>query len=207
MKRSFSSSVKIVLIAFAFSACSTVSPIVSEWRNPSYSSAAFKRIMVGGLGGETSIRRNFEDEFVTQLRAAGVDAVPSYRHTSEDEKSDETRLKQAALKAGADALIFARSVRVEQKTQYEPGYVPSTSFGVFGSHVGAGWYGLGGTPNVFRYNEYVSETTLYDIVKNEVVWTGTIRTIEPENTRTAIKTYVEAVIKALDEKNLVRRQR
>lgn len=206
MKRSFLSRVQMVLIAFALGGCSTVSPIVSEWRNPSYSSASFKRIMIGGLGGETSIRRNFEDEFMHQLRAAGVDALPSYRYISENEKSDENQLKQAALKAGADALIFARSVRVEQKTQLGPSYFPSTSFGVFGSHVGAGWYGLGDAPSVYRYNEYVSETTLYDVVKNEVVWTGTVKTTELENVPTAIKTYVEAVMQALDEKNLVRRQ-
>jgi hypothetical protein len=39
---------------------------------------------------------NFEDEFLVQLRAAGVDALPSYRYIAEDEKIDETKLKQAA---------------------------------------------------------------------------------------------------------------
>jgi hypothetical protein len=206
MKNSLLTAVGIVFVAFALGGCSAANPIVSEWRNPSYSSASFKRIMVGGLGGDTSIRRNFEDEFIVQLRAAGVDALPSYRYISEDDKTDENSLKQAALKAGADGLIFARSVRVEQKTQYEPGYLPWTYFGVFGSHVGASWSGLGGAPIVYRFNEYISEATLYDVVKNEVVWTGTLKMTEPEDVRTAIKAYVEAVIKALDEKNLVRKQ-
>jgi hypothetical protein len=61
-------------------------------------------------------------------------------------------------------------------------------------------------PSVYRYNEYVSETTLYDVVKNEVVWTGTIKTTERENVRTAIKSYVEAVMKVLDDKNLIRKR-
>jgi hypothetical protein len=61
-------------------------------------------------------------------------------------------------------------------------------------------------PSVYRYKEYVSETTLYDVVKNDVVWTGTIKTTEPENVRTAIKSYVEAVMKVLDEKNLIRKR-
>lgn len=185
--------------------CAATTPIVSEWRNPAYSSASFKRIVVGGLGGDTSIRRNFEDEFVARLRAAGIDAVPSYRVIPDDEKIDEAKLKQAAQKAGADAALFARLVQVEEKRQYGPGYFPQTSFGVFGSHVGATWYGLGGVPSVYRYNEYVSETTLYDVGKNEVVWTGTIKTTEPENMNTAIKSYVETVMKTLQEKNLVRK--
>jgi len=206
MRTSLSRIVGIVLITFALSGCTTTTPIVSEWRNPAYASGSFKRIMVGGLGGETSVRRNFEDAFLVQLRAAGVDALPSYRYIAEDEKIDETKLKQAAQKAGADAVLFARAIQVEQKTQLGPSYFPYTSFGIFGSHVGASWYGLGGVPSVYRYNEYVSETTLYDVVKNDVVWTGTIKTTEPENVRTAIKSYVEAVMKVLDEKNLIRKR-
>ena len=65
------------------------------------------------------------------------------------------------------------------------------------------WSGLGGAPTVYHYNEYVSETTLQDLVKNEIVWTGTIKTTESENVGTASKSYVEAVMKTLQEKNLL----
>jgi len=206
MRTSLSRIVGIGLITFALGGCTTTTPIVSEWRNPAYASGSFKRILVGGLGGETSVWRNFEDEFLVQLRAGGIDALPSYRYIPEDEKIDESKLKQAAQKVGADAVLFARAIQVEQKTQLGPSYFPYSSFGIFGSHVGASWYGLGGVPSVYRYNEYVSETTLYDVVKNDVVWTGTIKTTEPENVRTAIKSYVEAVMKVLDEKNLIRKR-
>lgn len=195
--------VGIFIIAFTLVGCSTTNPIISEWRNPGYGSASFKRIMVGGLGGETSVRRNFEDEFLAQLRAAGIDALPSYRYIPEDEKVDETKLKRAAQKAGADAVIFARSVSVEQKTQMGPNYYPMPWFGIYGSNVGASWQGLYGAPSVYRYNEYTSETTLYDLVKNEVVWTGTIKTTEPGDVKGAIKSYVEAVVKSLHAKSLL----
>jgi hypothetical protein len=194
----------IVFLVCGFAGCSATTPIVSEWRNPGYASApSVKRVMVGGLGGETSVRRNFEDEFVAQLRGAGVDALPSYRYLPEEEKLDESKLKEAAKKAGADAVIFARSVSVEQKTQYSPSYYPSPWFGVYGSHVGATWHGLYGAPSVYRYKEYTSETTLYDIAKNEVVWTATLKTTEPEDVKAAIKTYVETVVQSLREHKLI----
>jgi len=44
---------------------------------------------------------------------------------------------------------------------------------------------------------------LYDIAKNEVVWSGTVRTADPDNVQTGIKTYVTAVMHALNEKNLL----
>ncbi|MBI1996776.1 MAG: DUF4136 domain-containing protein [Deltaproteobacteria bacterium] len=202
MKTSLLGMVGIVSVTLTLGACSTATPIVSEWRNPAYALGPFKRIMVGGLSRETSVRRNFEDEFVVQLRAAGIDALASYRYIPQDEGVDENNLKQAAQKARADAVLFARSLKTEQKTNYGPTF-PYLSFGIFGSNVGASWSGLSGAPGAYRYNEYTSETTLYDVAKNEVVWTGTVKTTEPENEQTAIKSYVEAVMKALDAQNLL----
>jgi hypothetical protein len=202
MKTVFLWIIGILLFAFALGACSSTTPIVSEWRNPAYASGSFKRIMIGGLGGENSVRRNFEDEFLAQFRAAGIDALPSYLYMAEDEKLDETTLKQAGQKAGADATIFARPVQVEQKSQIGRSYFPDTLFGISGPHVGVGLHGLGGGAHSYWYNEYTSETTLYDLGKNEVVWTGTIKTTE--NPRTVVKSYVETVMKALHDKNLIR---
>ncbi|MGH7772723.1 MAG: hypothetical protein ACREQA_10875 [Candidatus Binatia bacterium] len=192
-----------LIATLALAGCSTMSPIVSEWSHPGYTSSSFKRIMVGGADGQNSIRRSFEDEFVAQLRAAGVDALPSYRYIPEVQSIDEAKLKQAAQKAGADAAILARLVSVEQKTEYGPSYYPSTGFGIFGRNFGASWSGPYGAPSVHRYDLYTSEATLYDVTKNEVVWIGTVQTTQPQNVNTAIKGYVESVIKALSEKNLL----
>jgi hypothetical protein len=203
MARSFAVAVGTALLALAVGACSTTSPIISEWRNPGFASASFERILVGGLGTNGSVRRSFEDEFVAQLRTAGIDASPSYRVLPEEGNLDEGKLKEAAKEANADAVLFARFLQVEQQSEYGPSYFPSTSFGIFGSNVGAVWHGLGGAPRVSRYNEYVSETTLHDLRRNDVVWTGTIKTRETEDLRRAIRSYVETVIKALQEKNLL----
>src|SRR5262245_18233379 len=182
--------VAIVSVTLVLSGCSTATtPIVSEWRNPAYASGPFMRIMVGGPSEQTSVRRNFEDEFVVQLRAVGVDAMPSYQYLSEDE-IDEDKLKQAAEKARADAVLFVRSVKTEQKTNYGTAF-PNVSFGIAGPNVGAAWSGLPVASGPYRYTEYTLDTALYDGAKNELVWSGTTRTAEPENVQTAIKSYVQ----------------
>ncbi len=206
MRTLFLRIVGICLLTLGLASCATTNPIVSEWRNPGYNKASFHRVMVGGLGGATSVRRNFEDEFVSQLRAGGIDALPSYRYISDDEEVDETKIKEAAQKAGADATIFTRSIQVERKTQPGASYYPGPWFGFYGPHGGVSWSGLYGVPSVHRYNEYTSEATLYDVAKNELVWTATIRTTEPDDVKTAIKSYVAAVIHTLDEKDLLGRR-
>ncbi|HEY1268619.1 MAG TPA: hypothetical protein VGH16_15300 [Candidatus Binatia bacterium] len=186
------------------SGCSTTNRLVSEWSNPGYTSAPFRKILVGSSGGESAIRRNLEDEFVAQLQAAGIEAVPSYRYIPDEQNLDDEALKKAAKQAGADAAILARSVGVEPRVDYRPGYYyPYTSFGFFGPHFGASWYGLYG-PSVYQYNVYSSETTVYDVTKGDVVWTGTVRTYEPDNVNATIKNYVQIVLKALEEKQLLR---
>lgn len=194
--------VALVLMGWLFMGCSATNPVINEWRNPSYSSANFKRILVSGPGFAISIQRNLEDEFAAQLRAAGIDGIPSYSRGAE-EQADEASIKREAQKLGADAALVVRPLQVERKTEYGPNYFPAPWFGYYGPYFGASWYGWYGAPSVYRYNEYTSETTLYDIAKNEVVWSGTIRTTDSDNVQTAIKSYVTTVIRALDEKNLL----
>ena len=193
--------VSIFFMALALNGCSSATPIVSEWRNPAQTSGSFQRLMIGGPSGDVSVRRNFEDEFVTQLAAVGVNASPSYRYIPENDETNENNLKQAAQKARADGLLFMRSVKVEEKTNY-PTIGPEISFGIFGSNAGAGWSGIPGSSGPYRYNEYTSETALYDVAKNELVWTGTLKTKEPSNVQTAIKSYVQTITKALAAQNL-----
>jgi len=197
--------VGILFITLALNGCSTATPIVSEWRNPAQASGSFQRLMIGGPSGDVSVRRNFEDEFVVQLAAVGVDALASYRYMPENEGTNENDLKEAAQKARADGLLLTRSVKVEEKTHY-PAVGPEISFGIFGSNAGVGWSGIPGASGPYRYNEYTSQTALYDVAKNELVWTGTVTTKEPTNVQTAIKSYVQTITKALVAQNLFPKQ-
>ena len=192
----------IFFIALALNACSTAAPRISEWRNPAHSSSSYQRLLIGGPRGETTQRRNFEDEFAAQLMTAGVDALPSYRYLAENEPIDETSLKQAAQKARADGFLLIRPVKVEEKTNYPP-LGPEISFGIFGSNVGAGWTGIPGATGPYRYNEYTSEAALYDLARSDVVWTATVTTSAQPNVPSAIRTYAETITKALARQNLI----
>jgi hypothetical protein len=194
---------RILFITFALYGCSTTSPIVvSEWRNPAQASSHFRRLLIAGPSGDASVRRNFEDEFTAQLTGMGVEALPSYRYMPEIGETNENILKQTAREARADGLLLMRPLKVEQKTHY-PALGPEFSFGIFGSNVGAGWSGIPGGSGPYRYNEYTSETALYDVAKNDLVWTGTVKTTEPRNMETTIKSYVQTIAKALGAQNLL----
>jgi hypothetical protein len=191
----------VLVLALAAAGCASAR-VIHEWRNPELASPPrFKKIMVIGISQQPGIRRSFEDEFVLRLKAAGADAVPSYRFITEDGPVEEPRLREAVAQAGADATLVTRLLRVEQKYQVSPYYYPpAPGFGFYRGYMGAwgGYY----EPQVYPYEVYVSETSLYDTAKNELVWSGTVETT-PTGVSKDIARYVEAVIEALQKQNLL----
>ncbi|MDZ4341519.1 MAG: hypothetical protein U1E51_03675 [Candidatus Binatia bacterium] len=188
----------VIAIALGCIACASTK-IVNQWTDPDYSAPRFKRILVLGVSTQAGIRRTFEDEFVNQLKAAGVYAVPSYRYIPEDGRVDEARVQEAVKKANADAAIITRLVRVEKKTDITPGYyqpAPALTLGCYGGY-SAAWLGRYEPPHIYQYEVYISETSLYDMANNQIVWTGTAQTTAPGDINKEIKRYVEAVTAAL----------
>jgi hypothetical protein len=194
----------LIAVALLFSACATTQ-IINQWSDPSYTSPSFKRIMVIGVSKQDSIRRTFEDEFVAQLKALGIDAVPSYLFIPEAGQAEESRLKQAVRQAGADAAIITRLVRVETKAQMTPGrYGPYPGFGFYRWYSNA-WVGFYEPPRLNFYDIYISETSLYDVINDRLVWSGIAKTTDLGDMQKEIKEYVQTVIQALSERNLLRK--
>ena len=183
--------------------------IINQWSDPGYPAASFKRIMVIGVSKQSSIRRTFEDEFVAQLRESGTDAVPAYEFIPEDGQAEEPRLARAVKQAGADAVITTRLVRVEKQAEYIPGtygpygpYGPYPGFGYYRWYSSA-WVGFYEPPRLRFYDIYISETSLYDVRNDRLVWSGLAKTTQLGDIRQETKEYVEVVIAALREKNLL----
>jgi hypothetical protein len=189
-----------IAVVLSVAGCAASTKIVNQWVSPDYTSPRFRKIMVIGVSKQASIRRTFEDEFVTQLKAAGVEAVPSYLYIPEDDQVDESHLQAAVKQAGADAVIITRLVRVEKKTEVSPGFYQPAPFGFYGGY-SAAWRGYYEPPRVYQYDVYISETSLYDM--NQLVWAGTVETTAPDDINKEIQRYVNTVIDALKSKNLL----
>ncbi|HEY6367469.1 MAG TPA: hypothetical protein VI585_22030 [Candidatus Binatia bacterium] len=193
-----------IAVAFVLAGCAATK-IVTQWSNPDYASPRFKKILVIGVSKQPSIRRTFEEEFVNKLKAVGVDAVPSYLYITEDGQVDEARLNEAVKKANADAVIITRLVRVEKKTEVSPGFyqpAPAIGYGFYGGYSSA-WLGYYEPPRIYEYEVYISETSLYDVTKNQLVWTGTAETTDPGDIGNEIKRYVDIVVDALKSKKVL----
>jgi hypothetical protein len=189
-------------VALGLASC-TSTQLVHQWSNPGYPLASFKKVMVIGVTKQAGIRRTFEDEFTAQLKAAGANATPSYLYIPQDGHVGEAALKQALKEAATDAVIITRLVRVQQKTEIAPGYyAPDPGMAVHPLYTTA-WNDYYEPPIVYRSEIYTCETSLYDTIKNQVVWKGTAQTEARGNISQEIKDYAEIIINALKDKKLI----
>jgi hypothetical protein len=101
--------------------------------------------------------------------------------------------------------VITRLVRVEKKTEVTPGFhwpAPAVTFGFYPGY-SAAWLGYYDPPTIYQRDIYISETSLYDLTKNQLVWSGTVQTVDPSDINKEIKRYVDTVIAALKSKNLL----
>lgn len=193
----------VVALVLAASGCASTR-LVHQWSNPDVPAPRFTKIMVIAISKQPGIRRSFEDVFVAKLKGAGVDAVVGYRFIPEDGPVEEPRLREAVAQAGVDATLMTRLVRVERKTTMDPGYYyypPIWGFSFYRGY-SAAWLGYYEPATVYQYDVFVSETSLYDVPKNQLIWSGTVETV-PQSIDKDIARYVDAVIEALKRKNLL----
>jgi hypothetical protein len=202
---SLRSIVPTFVLALALMGCAASSKIVNQWVSPDYGSPRFKRILVLGVSKQPSLRRTFEDAFVAKLKVEGVDAVPSYGYVAEDGEVAEARLQAAVSQADADSALITRLVRVERKTEVIPGFYqpsPALTCGFYPGY-SAFWHGYYEPPRIYQYDVYISETSLYDLTRNQLVWSGTVQTTDPGDINREIKRYVDSVMDGLRSKNLL----
>jgi hypothetical protein len=188
--------------ALTLAACASTQ-LVNQWSNPAYTSPSFKKVMVIGVTKQTAIRRTFEDEFAARLKAAGVNAVPSYLYISQDDPVGEAVLKQAIKEAGADGVIITRLVRVQKKTEIAPGYYPPDPAMAVHPLYTTAWNDYYEPPIVYHSEIYTCETTLYDTVKNQVVWKGTVQAEATGKISQEIRNYADTIVGELKDKMII----
>lgn len=160
-----------------------------------------------GVSEDGNTRRIFENEFVSQLNARGADAMPSYRFLGRDGKVPEDEVWRAVQAAGAEAVLVTRVARVDRERAVTPGYVSTTAVPAFGRTGLYGYYSsawsTSSPPTAYEYQIYTLETNLWDIEKDELVWSGSTRIISPSDIYKDIADLVKGITDALVKQNLI----
>jgi hypothetical protein len=198
-------------------ACSS-SKLTASWVDPEFRRSEVQSIMVLGVAGEDLLRRTFEDEMVAQLRQYGLKAVPSYRSISSKEIPEKEDMEKWIGGQDVDGVMVSRLIGTRQETVVQPGYTTYPG-GYGGPYWGRswdpwvdpyhGWYGyyagaydyLYYPPEVYQYEVYVIETTLYLVDSDQPVWSARAEISSRKDMNESIEELVSDLIDNMADKD------
>jgi hypothetical protein len=205
MVRTYSTHLAACLLAaaaVALGGCASTS-LINEWKSPAFSGPPLQKILVVGVSTQPGPRRIFEDEFSAALRAAGVQAVPSYTVIPQDGQAEQAVLEKALQELGADGVLVTRLVGREQKTQVSPGfYQPVPAMGFYGWYSSA-WVGYYEPPTVYQYDVVTADTSVYGVNAGTLLWSGTTETFSPADVAKETRGFAKIIIDALRKSGVI----
>ena len=190
------------LITLVMAACAATT-LTNSWKSPDYKGQGLKKLLVVGVSKEGAVRRIFEDGFVEQIKAAGVDAVASYTLIPGDGQATEAQLTQAVKEAGADGTLITRLVRVDVQAQ---AFYPAMGVGYHRAYAGAWAGGYGGyydAPVMSQTDTVVLETSLFGVDESKLLWSGTTQTFAPTSIKENLPGFAKVIIGALKKEKFI----
>jgi hypothetical protein len=169
-----------------------------------YNEGPVSDILIIGVTREEDVRRSFENKFVKEFSAAGVEAVSSFGllDIPEDKKLEKKDILRVIDEQDNDAVIITRLIGVDKKEVWEPIAPHRVNRGYYGYYNHAFDHAYGG---VYRTHTFVKlETNLYNAKTEELIWSGRSETWNPKSNAKLLDEVIKTVIKDLEKKGLIK---
>jgi hypothetical protein len=191
--------------------CSTAR-MDSQWIDRTFHAplGSGSRVFVSCETGDDSLRRLCEDAWAEHLRAEGITVVRSYAPggVPGDAVGDAERIERSARATGASATIRMK-LAVGRYPVVQPG--PQVGFGIGGGSGGGGFSygGIGislpiGGGGVSSQQEMASSTTMADLGRGTVVWSGGARTQVSGDMGTQVSALTRVTVDAMKKAGVIR---
>jgi hypothetical protein len=180
--------------------------ITSSWLDESYTAGPLKRVLVVGISAKESVRKTFENTFVAEMRAAGVEAAASYPLLPDIKEGDAEAIRSAARSLSVDRVLVTRLVAVEEKEVFNPPVTAPVPQDYYYSY---GWYystvfDSANEAGYYSSREFVKlESNLYDTDTEGLIWSAATETIDPEDIAAAARELFQVLVKDMKAKGLI----
>jgi hypothetical protein len=181
-----------------------------SWRNPAYSGATPRRILVIGMSQNPAIRADFEDDMSAAITKEGLEVIPGNHILFRPDSSDlEPKYLRGQIRDfKIDAVLVSRLVKVDKKTTYFPGQSYAVPYAYYHS-----FYGYYGTLYRQVYSQdYLREDTTVRVETNfyaasptdgDLIWTGTSDSFNPKSAQKVIDGVVKLIAKELTAQKIL----
>lgn len=179
------------------------------WKKSDFKGGPFKNILVIGLTKDENNKCIWEDIMARQLRQLGVNASTSATCFPGDTEITKEEVLAYVREHGMDGVLVSRLVDVVQEKAYYPPRGGHT--GIYYGRSNYGYYNSFGTyyDEVYRpghtatFTTVILETNLYDVSTEQLVWTMSSGTLDPESVDKLAESVSAEVVKAMQKDNLI----
>lgn len=207
----------IFLLIFILAGCSATR-VTGVWKKSDFLGGPYENILVVGLTKDESNRSIWEDIMAQQLRKNGVNALTSSTCFPGDEDITKDEILEYVKKQGIGAVLLTRMVDVrEEKAYYPPtggyydgyyrGYYYGGPYHRYYNHFGS-FYDRVYTPGyTTTFTTVLLETNLFDTGSQQLVWSMSSDTFDPDSTNKLAESVSRKVLDALQDSGMIRKSR
>ena len=170
------------------------------WKDRNFQGTVHKIAVVGAFK-RPSVRNFFEDEFVKQLKAHGVEAVASYTFVPIADLKNQKEVIAKIRETGADAALVTRLVDKKTIERYVPGEV--YTFPNY-YYYWDPYFNYIYTPGYTVEEEYAyAETNIYETSDEKLIWSARSRTLLSGKDQDLIRSFVGIMVKKLSADGVI----
>ena len=195
----------IFCAAFIFTACASTT-FTSTWKAPNVEplDPSGRKIAAVFISNDESSRRVAEDALVKRISARGALGIAAYTLIPSAELRNMDRVKQRLSEAGVDGIVTMRVIEEKQKVSYtraSPAFVPY--YLRFSSYWDYGWREMYEPVRVATDTVVSVETLVYSLNRDQLLWAGTSRTVNPEQLPEFVESVADAATREMQKQGLL----
>ncbi len=211
MKRIYQLSIILFLL---LSSCSTSQRVLNSWKASNVDELKYNKIFVIAFTEDQGVRRYIEDRMAASLEQLKIQSVKSYEVVSELGQKLQPIQKQELIKeiknTGSDAVFTVTLLDVLTSERYTPPYVapPSGTLVFYNSFYTYYYYRYPMVYNPGYYTTdrtYITESNLYDLNQENLVWTVQSEAVNPNNLKTWFNGYSKLLANQLRKDGLLKK--
>ena len=195
----------LLAVMFLLTSCASTS-LTTTWHDQSYSgNNSLNDVLVIAVTEEETVRRLYEDGFVTKFAESGVRGIPSYSLQISDIEPTTQAVQTAVSMAQARYVLITRHLSTDKKQHYrppEPIYVDPYYSGMYRYYPMAYRevrYSPGYTYTVTTVSV---ESNLYDAQTEKLIWSAQSKSVDPKMSKSFFDGLVNVFAKDLQDKKL-----
>jgi hypothetical protein len=154
---------------------------------------------------DLSLRMSTEEAISQQLTKHGVKGLAAYRVIPTPELKDPVKAKGWFEKAGANGVVVMRLVDITKEAAAPPVMWQSPPYASFWDYYPYSWGSTIIIINAPDDTKVMVETTVYDLVHDRLLWSGTSESTNPKGARGLVQDIVDVTADEMRKQGLTKK--